>query len=106
MSTIADVLAEVAAECDRPDAPWGKQGQPDGTGAAHYRLQAESYRRRWERNNALGEDTWLDLLLKEVYEASAKAKPHKLRRELIRVAAVACAWAQDIDEHTEGQDGP
>lgn len=101
----ARVLGEVADERTRQDAKWGEQNRPDGTGpstpwplfvgdgtAAANRARELVVRRAMD-----GHVTFRDILTQEVAGAYAQSDPAKLRGELIRIAAVACAWAEAID---------
>lgn len=76
---------------------WGVRGLPDGTDSFNI-IDANEYRLQCQREFANGEGSWLDVLLEEVYEASAETAPEKLRTELVQVAAVAIAWIEDIDK--------
>lgn len=91
------VLAEVAMERTRQDDKWGEQNHPDGTGEPGSRHLAD-----WARAvcKAKSPDTWLKILLEEVFEAGAESDPALLREELIQVAAVATQWVEAIDRRT------
>lgn len=116
------VLEEVAAERARQNAKWGEQNHPDGTGGYPLvNVQVEAL--RWSGPEMLGnlngrylaevatratDDRaerrcvdWRDILLEEVFEALAEDDPHKLRTELIQVAAVAAQWAEAIDRRMQ-----
>jgi hypothetical protein len=114
--TDAPILADVAAERDRQDAKWGAPtDHPDGTGSialvlydfpgrtdqvtqfdAASRLSAV-FKARTDQRFGLGEGSWADILLEEVFEALAEDDPVKLRAELVQVAAVAVKWCRMID---------
>lgn len=88
-----DVIAERWAQLKK----WGEQRHPDGTGPI-YRDLADKYRFLCDDHFVRGRGTWLDILLEEVYEASAEEPDSpELRGELVQVAAVALAWVENID---------
>lgn len=95
---ITAVLADIRLERRRQLAKWGEQHHPNGTGIGPYwseraEVEQQMNATRVER----GTLTWLDILAEEVYEAFAEYDYEKLRAELIQVAAVATAWAEDLD---------
>lgn len=89
-------LYDVAEERCGQVLAWGVQTLPDGTGEEWEHAASEAKRINGVRAKA-GSISWLDVLLEEVLEAAAEADPHKLRAELVQVAAVAVAWAEDVD---------
>lgn len=107
---IQKVLAEVHNERLRQEAKWGQQDHPDGTGPDVQILHltdvnldlrsgtelAEIFKRKCGRNLPR-EDNYRDILLEEVFEATAESDADALRTELIQVAAVAVAWIEAID---------
>lgn len=89
---------------------WGEQhhgfrphdGHPDFDTGLVYRAKEEHYKRIFEQQHQTPEGaTWDVILLEEVYEALAEDDPKKRVEELIQVAAVALAIAEDL----EGRDG-
>jgi hypothetical protein len=54
------------------------------------------YKSIWEAQNKRGPITWDVVLLEEVYEALTERKPDRQVEELIQVAAVALAMAEDL----------
>lgn len=107
----AAVLEEVSHERVRQEAKWGQQNHPDGTGPLRRALTmtdinldlrtgaelARIFRNKTERQFAANAGTYLDILLEEVFEATAEDDQQALRTELIQVAAVAVAWVEKID---------
>lgn len=107
-------IADTVAERGQQNAKWGEQNHPDGTGPLVQPLVcpegiyttdiaptlAEIFTNRTNQHAADGEVTWLDILLEEVFEATAEDDPERLRAELIQVAAVATQWAEAIDRRT------
>jgi hypothetical protein len=107
VSTRAELIAEVLAECGRQDEKWGEQNHPDGTGD-DVRLLADVnlptygslvYRAKiWvDCLAAEGRSLYAPILLEEVFEALSALSEEELRAELIQVAAVCVQWAQAID---------
>lgn len=93
----APLLVSIADERVRQVAKWGVQTRPDGTSADLYEEMAYDAKRLTDAHAADGTLTWTEILDEEVLEAFAETDPDKLRTELIQVAAVALAWAEDID---------
>jgi hypothetical protein len=100
------VLADIRAERDRQDKRWGQQSLPDGTGSTSWpvpisargsRGQRDIAQARCRRAAKRGEVTWRHVLLEEVTEAFAESDRHKLRAELVQIAAVTAAWIEHID---------
>jgi hypothetical protein len=106
--TLADTFNERA----RQDAKWGQQSWPNGTGKhstplAFHKTQilhdnsaiflAVIATASTDARAAAGTVTWRDIFLEEVFEAVAESDTTALRAELIQTAAVALAWAEDID---------
>lgn len=54
------------------------------------------------KSAALGDGTvtWLDILLEEVFEASAEDDPAKLREELVQSASVILKWIEALDRRS------
>jgi hypothetical protein len=96
-STI-EVLSEVAVERLRQDQKWGQQNHPDGDlGGTGWVLAARESKWQNDEDAKAGGESWVNILLEEVYEALAETDPAKLRQELTQVAAVAVAWIEAID---------
>jgi hypothetical protein len=93
------VMMDVADEMDRQDAKWGDQSHlPNGTGTEDFVAHATHLRRVCDMRFEIGDATWTDILLEEVYEALAESDPGKLRAELIQAAAVIVQWVASIDK--------
>ncbi len=90
-------MQEVLAERDRQDTTWGADRDiPDGTGGV-FESARNQYRGDCDEAFRDGSLTWRHILREEVYEALAEEVTHKLRAELIQVAAVALAWLEALD---------
>lgn len=96
MNQAVKIFYEMSDETARQYEKWGDQRHPDGTGL-HYPFRAAQAKIDCEAARALGELTWRDILIEEVYEALAETDPAKLRAELVQVAAVCATWIYDID---------
>lgn len=97
------VLVDIGQEREVQDKKWGADRHlPDGTHEDYADL-ARAFRDACDEHHKAGEGTWLDILLEEVYEAATERDMAKLRKELIQVAAVCCAWAEDLDSRAVGQ---
>lgn len=104
MSSMNDVLSDVADERRRQDRKWGEQNHADHP---HTGPSADA----WAALVALAEaearaslhrgPTWAAILLEEVGEALQEDDPARLRAELVQVAAVAVAWIQALDRRIE-----
>ncbi len=94
------VLGDIEHERAAQDAKWGEQHWPDGTDAS-YAVHADGARELCNLAAAEGRLTWRHILNEEHYEALAETDPAKLRVELIQIAAVAAAWAEDIDSRDD-----
>lgn len=117
MTTVADaeeIAVEVLAERDRQDRKWGEQNHIDGTGPQSMPLLlvysdgdvrdddpaarlSSLFQAETDEAARVDAVAWIDILLEEVFEASAEEDFEKLRAELIQVAAVAQQWVQAID---------
>ena len=103
-SVLYDVEAERAAQDDR----WGQQELPNGTGRnapPSLRGMSDLAKRRAGLAAAMGELTWRDVLLEEVFEAMDAETVPELRAELVQVAAVAVQWVEAIDRKAAAADG-
>ncbi|MBP2583363.1 hypothetical protein J3A78_003841 [Streptomyces sp. PvR006] len=78
-------------------AKFGEQKHPDGTGLPGDQGQADIARRICQKAADGGTLAWRHILQEEVREALAESDLVRLRAELVQVAAVAAAWARDID---------
>lgn len=95
------VLADVEEERVRQDERWGEQHHPDGTGSVDYSACAGFYKTQYDIESRKAEGPkWATILLEEVYEACAEWAEDRLRTELVQVAAVCCAWVEDIDSRS------
>lgn len=77
---------------------WGRQRHPVTATPADilvYETLEAHYKGIWEHQTAEGA-TWDVILLEEVYEALAEREPAKQIEELVQVAAVALAMAEDL----------
>lgn len=94
------ILDKVEAERERQLDKWGPQHHPDGTPAAGDQWAADfmrdKARERCKQAAAEGRVDWNYILTEEFMEARAETDPEALTKELIQVAAVAVAWAEDI----------
>lgn len=97
MSDRITVLMDIDAERNRQDEKWGPQTHPSGTGSSFWAAQEETAKAVCEVRAERGTITWKDILYEEVAEAFAEGDEARLRAELVQVAAVAAAWAEDID---------
>ena len=101
------VTQEIVEERTRQDAKWGEQNHPNGTGDDRHLLRDISRptygticylaKNTTDHNAAIGNVSFADILVEEVFEALAEADPLRLRTELIQVAAVAAQWVEAID---------
>ncbi|MFE3448907.1 2'-5' RNA ligase family protein [Nonomuraea sp. NPDC059194] len=93
--SLAEVLADVAAERVAQDVMFGIQDPADGTGPERT-AAADRAKTELEAAKRAGEVTWRHILHEEVLEAFAESDPDRLRAELIQVAAVAVKWSQAL----------
>lgn len=91
-----EVLVDITDERIRQDAKWGFQHHPDGTDPINTSV-ADWARATTDRHAKEGTLTWMDIILEEIFEASAETDPVALRKELVQSAAVLAAWIEDID---------
>jgi hypothetical protein len=94
------VAIDVTRERQRQDDKWGELHYPDGTGRPGDIHFAAGFKAICKANDPAA-DNWRDILAEEVFEAFAETDPAMLRAELVQVAAVAQAWAEDIDSRAE-----
>lgn len=107
------ILTALAAEMARNDAKWGEQNHPNGTGPHSSPLDGERHLSQSLDAGVIAEilkartdirfagdgdrpGTWVDILLEEVFEATAENDPQALATELLQVAAVALQWIEAI----------
>ncbi|MGW4794333.1 hypothetical protein ACWEPC_18210 [Nonomuraea sp. NPDC004297] len=103
--SLARVLADVAAERAAQDARFGMQSLPDGTGGEDAAAASDAARDETDRAAGAGTLTWRHVLAEEVMETFAESDPHRLRAELVQVAAVAVKWAQALDRRQSSTEG-
>lgn len=77
----------------------GIQTYPDGTDPefAAIALLLEEATKHAEHTGSL---TWRTVFTEYVYAALGQTDPHRLRSELVQVAAVVIAWIEDVDRRT------
>jgi len=98
----ATVLQDVLNERIRQDRKFGPQSHPNGTGGRGTDALVRIAREECNQAFAEGQGTWKHILDEEFCEALAESDPAKLRKELIQIAAVAVAWAGDLDAKQAG----
>jgi hypothetical protein len=106
---MTNTLLEVGYERLRQELKWGQQNHPDLPPDAPenvlpstwlYVPTADDARAMCQGAFAQHRGSYAHILLEEVCEAFDDARdPHKLRAELVQVAAVAVAWIEKIDRH-------
>lgn len=95
------VLNDIHRERVKQAAKWGDQTHDIFTDRrveaerARHRIAAETCKLMF---SAVENPGWDLILLEEVYEAFSEEDPHKIREELVQVAAVACAIIEDLDK--------
>lgn len=94
------VFTDVIDERIRQVIKWGAQSLPDGTSSDTWGDMAMEAKQTVDERAAAGTLTWVEVLDEEILEAYAETDPARLRAELIQVAAVAIAWAEDIDRRS------
>lgn len=95
--TREQIFSDINNERKRQDEKWGEQHHPDGTSYEIFNWLADQFRNASNTNDKNGELTWTNILEEEVYEALSETDQAMLRKELIQVMAVCCAWVEDID---------
>jgi hypothetical protein len=97
------IVGEVLDETDRQLQRWNVQDHPAGNGPEQQLLQHTDinldlrtgselehiFRDKCEARFKLGEGTYFDILLEEVFEAGAASTPEEYEKEMEQVAAVA-----------------
>lgn len=103
-STIDQAMVErVLTERIRQDKKFGPhQAHPDDTGHPGDALECTLARNLCNEAFSQGEGTWRHILYEEYAEAMAEADPVQLQKELIELAAVAVAWAGEIESRLLG----
>lgn len=82
---------------------WGDfPERPNGTGGDRARDVYSYVDNRALSNAANGEETWRDLLEKQMFKAFTFSAPDRLRVELLRAAAIASAWADALKDKEQG----
>lgn len=96
------VLDDIRDERLRQIAKLGEQHRKDGSDLFTYGPIAARSRQNFLDAEANGGATWHQVLNGPFYESISETDPAALRRALIELAAVACAWAEDIDSRKAG----
>lgn len=107
MPPMHDLLFRVEQERLAQIKRFGHQHHPmirDGH-RPYYEIHEGVYKDRWEAQRKAGEITWDVVLLEEVYEALIEREPAKQIEELVQVAAVALAMAEDLMTRERENDG-
>lgn len=102
MSTsMRTIMNEIVLERYAQDEKWGEQNHPFNSNdhQVWFSALASVSKKANDDSARLGNLTWADILLEEVYEAIAEKDPKKIREELIQVAAVAAAAIECLDRH-------
>lgn len=104
VNPIRNLLTRVHYERLRQIELWGEQHHPDiHNGPANLGKIAD----HWKSVNAGrvedGSLSWDGILFEEVWEAMAAENPEDRVKELLEVAAVAIAWAEDIESRKENR---
>lgn len=93
-----DTITFFIKENKRQDELWGDQSDlPDGTSGHGWGKMAVLAKEHCKKAAKIGEVTWKDILIEEVYEAFAEEDAGRLHDELIQVAVVAMQWAAAIE---------
>ncbi len=90
-----EVLDDFRAERARQLVKWGPQRHPDGT-SPDYSYERDDYRAYCDKMARQGNDSWLNILREEVFEAFAETDPVLLDKELVQAGAVITAWLEDL----------
>lgn len=99
---IVAVLADVRAEHVRQIVKFGVQHREDGADSMTYGPIAARSRENFQNAEANGGATWHRALNGPFFESVSETDPAALRAVLVELAAVACAWVEDIDSRTAG----
>lgn len=99
-------LDEVRGEMRRQINKWGQQNHdsytPSDVTMHGDPITADLAKLICDSKARVGDVSWADIFLEEVFEAIEEAKSgdlEKLRTELIQCAAVAVSWAESIDRN-------
>ncbi len=105
-SRMVNVMFEVRIERNRQIEQWGDQVHVNGTGDPSWGHRANRAKAIFAeyQNGDPEQIPWQLILEEEVCEAFAESDDARLREELVQVAAVACAWIEDIDRRNDKQD--
>lgn len=93
----------VQQERERQLVKWGDQSHPMGGSAAEYALMATAYRTLCDDAAEHGEETWVHILLEEVYEAAAEDDLDAFEGEIVQVAAVCLSILEDIKRKRDAE---
>lgn len=102
LSPTSPVLADIHVERMRQIAKFGEQHREDGSDPFTYRDIAARTRRNFLNAEAQGGATWHQAIDGPFYESISETDPAALRSALVELAAVACAWIEDIDSRKDG----
>lgn len=91
------IIADVAAERERQVLKWGKQEHPNGT-SARFRPLADAARNNCQAAISNGNNTWMHVMRKQVWDTLSETDRVNLRKEVIQLIAVGVAWVVDLDE--------
>lgn len=98
----APVLGDVWAEQVRQIVKFGEQRREDGADPMTYGPIAARSRENFQNAEANGGATWHLALNGPFFESVSRTDPAALRASLVDLAAVACAWIEDIDSRAAG----
>lgn len=99
---IVAVLADVRAERMRQITKFGEQHRKDGADPMTYGPIAARSRENFQNAEANGGATWHRALNGPFFESVSETDPAALRASLVELAAVACAWIEDLDSRVAG----
>lgn len=93
-----DVFWRVKAELQKIRDKWG-QSIPEGGSGTHikYKAVADLAKQLTDMCRGTKDQTWLNILAEEVYEAFAETETEPLVAELIQVIAVCVRWIETIE---------
>lgn len=95
------ILGDVWAERVRQIEKFGEQHREDGADPMTYGPIAARSRENFQNAEANGGATWHRALNGPFFESVSETDPAMLRASLVELAAVACAWIEDIDSRKE-----
>lgn len=114
LTSLEQVLGEIAAERAAQDVKWGQQNHPvlfHSKSRPAYKTGAEAWKiinaERVGKRNAEGAPSdrnagWDGIVLEEVYEAFAEQDPTRIRQEAVQAAATLVAMIECIDRNYLG----